>query len=146
MSLGQHNQCSTELPANKEPLYSCGLPEGAVVVTKLTRQHRQRFTQEEIQEIVRGYTEHGLTVNQLADNYSCHRTTISKALNASGVEITIRKLTADQVKEATELYQAGRSLREIAQEIKSAKTTVNEALIKAGIEMREAQRVPREAV
>jgi transposase-like protein len=121
-------------------VYANELPDNAVTVNGTVRHPKRNFTEAEIQSLVTNYRDNGLTVYQLADKYGCHRNTISKVLRQNGVEVTIRKLNEERLKQAIELYGAGWSLREIGRELDVTKSTVRVALVKAEVEMREAKR------
>lgn len=116
------------------------LPDGARAVTAIAKERKLGFSQQEVENVVKGYTEQRLTIYQLAEKYGCHRDTISKLLKANEVKVTIVRMTDDRVGEAVTLYESGWTLVQIAKHLGFGKATVLRALHKAGVEMRTACR------
>lgn len=65
----------------------------AEMSSKKIRQIQKRLSKEEINKIILGYSA-GETIYQLAERFSCHRTTVSQHLRAQGIEMR-RKIPCD---------------------------------------------------
>jgi len=103
------------------------------IVNKLV-QKQKILNSEEISEMVSAY-ESGLTINQLAKQFCCHRTTISQHLKTQDVKIRNR-LSEDLVEKAIELYESGLSCAKIGKMIRVADTTILYRLHKRGVRVR----------
>jgi AraC-like DNA-binding protein len=85
---------------------------------------QKRLNEQEIQQIIAGY-KNGLSMDELASNFGCYRTTISQKLKAAGA--TIRRLppSDNQIAKMVELYQSGLTLEDVGKRIgKSARTVL----------------------
>jgi DNA-binding transcriptional regulator LsrR (DeoR family) len=128
---------------NAKKVYINELPDGARAVTAIAKKRKLGFSQQEVENVVKGYTEQRLTIYQLAEKYGCHRNTISKLLKANEVKVTIVRMTDDRVSEAVTLYESDWTLIQIAKHWGFGKATVLRVLHKAGVEMRAACRRAR---
>lgn len=86
--------------------------------------------------------EDGVGVLQLARAYGVHRDTVRGYLNESQIERRRRSLSIERQREAIELYQAGRTLEEVAGLVGTSKKTVLRVLGDHGVERRPAARRP----
>jgi DNA-directed RNA polymerase specialized sigma24 family protein len=97
-------------------------------------QHRLR--DDEIDDLVAAY-EGGCTVDELAEDFQVHRTTVMRLLKQRDVK-TRRKhgLTPEQLDMAAELYREGWSLARVGERFHVDARTVRDTLAKAGVEIR----------
>jgi response regulator of citrate/malate metabolism len=94
-----------------------------IFVNKIKEQHKQ-FTDDEIPNLIADYKT-GLTIYELADKYHCHRNTVSRALKAHGVTVTIQKITTDdEIQNLLNLRKNGLTNQQIAEHLNISKTTV----------------------
>jgi transposase len=80
----------------------------------------------------------GTTEKQLAEAYGVALSTVKRQFKQHGVKTrrTERKLTAEQVDEATRLYRSGQSLAGVGTELDVSSGTVRRELLKAGVKLR----------
>jgi DNA-binding transcriptional regulator LsrR (DeoR family) len=84
-----------------------------------------------------------MTVDELAERYQLHRTTVMRHLSTAGIETRriARKLTDDQVRHAAQRYhQEGLSLEELAEAFAVNSETIRREFIKAGVARRDPGR------
>ena len=103
-------------------------------VKQLTQQQKI-LSAGEISEVVTAYKS-GLTIYQLAKQFNCHRTTISRHLQTQGVEMRNRPLSETQIDEAVKLYELGLSCLKIGKIIGADDTTILRRLRKRGVVVR----------
>ena len=120
----------------------CQSLEESPVQTAL-RRHRKsapRLTKTEVNELARCY-EQGCTINQLAESYKIHRTTVMDHLKRRNVTTRVvkRRLSDANVAQAAELYAAGQSLATIAARFRVDAKTVHREFRKAEIPTRPRQ-------
>jgi len=87
-----------------------------------------------------------MTVDQLAERYHLHRTTVMRHLDKAGIETRriARKLTDEQVRRAVERYERdGHTLGDLAEAFGVTSETIRREFIKAGVERRAAGRRAR---
>lgn len=106
--------------ANK---YKCSRPK---------RQHQKQFDKDEVSQLVAHY-QAGATVYELADQFDCHRTTVSDHLKSRGVKMRLTALTEEQVQEAVRLYESGHSLKSVGQQVGANAETVRSHMRKRGV-------------
>jgi AraC-like DNA-binding protein len=80
----------------------------------------------------------GTPINDLADQFAIHRTTVMQHIRRSGVPRR-QHVLADQVDEARQLYERGWSLAQIGQHFDFHASTVRLALLKANVRIRDSQ-------
>lgn len=102
------------------------------IVKQLTQQQKHHFSNKEISEIVKKYYS-GSSVYVLAEQYGCHRDTISHLLKKQGVTVTIEKI---DLQEAIMLYESGWTTKQIGAKYGISDNAVSRRLKKAGIKMR----------
>jgi hypothetical protein len=102
---------------NAKKVYINELPDGARAVTAIAKEQKLGFSEQEVESVIKGYTEQRLTIYQLAEKYGCHRNTIGRLLKTNKVKVTIVRMTDDQVSEAVTLYESGWTLIQIAKHL-----------------------------
>jgi hypothetical protein len=96
----------------------------------------RRLGQSVVAELVAAY-EAGASSAALADQYGVSRSGVKQLLHVAGANVrTPVGLSADQVDEASALYEQGLLLREIGELLGFHKDTVRRALIRHGVVMR----------
>lgn len=98
-----------------------------------------RFTQDTIAEIVAGYRE-GASTNQLCKQHGISKGSLLKILDEHGVQTRFQPMTKDEINQAARLYEAGDSLKTIAEKLGKGKGSVWTALRGRGVEMRPSTR------
>ena len=80
----------------------------------------------------------GATINQLADEFGIHRTPVTGHLDPHGVPRDSEHTACDDrtLKEAAELYAAGRSLAEVGEQFGIDAQTVANRIRRAGVAVR----------
>jgi len=112
------------------------VPTGPVrSASRAKRQVHRRLREPEIDELVTSYLA-GLTVYELARQFSIHRYTVSEILERRGVSRRYRKLSPEQLDLACTLYRDGLSLTKVGNQLGRRAETVRQALMKAGVEIR----------
>ena len=79
----------------------------------------------------------GVKVRDLADRYRVNRNTVIQHINRSGVRCHYPAMNPEEVEEAAQLYESGRSLVSVSEHFGVNATTVRSALLKAGVAMRD---------
>ena len=79
-------------------------------------QKQTRLSEDEIEIVIKEYTD-GMNINQLAQKYHCHRTTISQHLKNHGVEIRDLSIPEHLIDKATDLYCSGLSYAKIGKQL-----------------------------
>lgn len=72
----------------------------------------------------------------LADEYGVAKSTILRILRESRVVVRRQSLTAEQVSEASQLYESGLSLSQLAEQLQVNQETMRVAIIAAGVMLR----------
>jgi predicted DNA-binding protein (UPF0251 family) len=98
------------------------------IVKEARHQQRHNFDDDEVEQIVMGYTKNKLNTFQLADEHKCHRTTISNILKSNGITVTKKRMSSEMVKEAEQLYASGLSIKQIGEQMDICYTTLSRAL------------------
>jgi len=120
----------------RERAYTNELPDDVKVAKESQQHQRHYFEPTELAQMVIDYTEHRLTVYQLADKYSCHRTAISKQLKQQGINVTRNRMDENQIETAKQLYASGLTLKQVGQQMGITKSTIRVTLANAGVSMR----------
>ncbi|TVT20703.1 hypothetical protein LWP59_33840 [Amycolatopsis acidiphila] len=109
------------------------LPEVAppATVYRIQRQLRP----DEVAQMVAQYRA-GATMQDLADRFDVHRTTILKRLQTLGITTRFSKLEPDEVREAAELYRSGWTLDNLAKKYRVASSTVRAYFLADGVALR----------
>ena len=97
----------------------------------------RRLSEDQIEDLVAGYCQ-GSSVNQLADRFGIHRTTVLGHLDRRKVprRRNVTKLVGARLAEAIRLYESGLSLAAVGKEVDVNARTVATALHKAGVALR----------
>lgn len=99
-------------------------------------QKQKRLSKEEIQEIITAYR-NGVTIYELAEQFNCHRNTISDNLKRNGIQPTIKKFTSQsEIDKLISHYESGMKNVEIAKLYGVSESTVRKTLLCNGIRMR----------
>jgi DNA-directed RNA polymerase specialized sigma24 family protein len=107
---------------------------GSVNMRRGQVQHRLR--DDEIDDLVAAY-EGGCTVDELAEDFQVHRTTVMSNLKRRGVKTRRNHgLTPEQIEIAAELYREGWSLARVGERFHVDARTVRDTLAKFGVEIR----------
>ena len=83
-------------------------------------------------DIVTAYKS-GVSTNDLAVKYGCHRRTIANQLKKHGITVTREKLNMN---DAIQMYEAGATTKEIAKKYHMSDNAVSYRLKKSGVQMR----------
>ena len=125
---------------SNQPIYT--LPAQIVrsgrVPPALTKQPHhidRRFGKTGIAQLCKGY-EAGKSARELAAKYHISKTSVRRILQKHGIPLRHQGLTPDQLRYATELYQAGKSIPEVAKEMALSQNVVYYGLKQAGVTMR----------
>jgi transposase-like protein len=108
-------------------------PVGGVPRTK--KQVQKRLAAGELEAFSTAYRA-GSSIRELAQFFKINRTTVHAHVDALGLPRRYPRLTPADVKEAAEMYQAGRSLIAIGGHFGVASDTVALALRRAGVAIR----------
>jgi hypothetical protein len=106
-------------------------PDGETV----TRGVARRLRPDEVAQLAAKYQE-GATVNDLAERFKIHRTTVSAHLHLHGAQMRNRGMTEQQTVEAARLYRQGWSLARIGARFGVDGSTVWRDLRQLGVPMR----------
>lgn len=107
--------------------------------TVLGRVHRLdvRLGTEALKQLIDDY-EAGVTSTELRERYGLSKGSVLRVLHEAGVATRRQPLSADRVASACRLYASGLTIRQVAAELGVPKTTVQNALARAGVVMRPA--------
>jgi len=97
---------------------------------------------EELEALLGGY-ERGAPINELADQFAIHRSTVLDHLNRSFARRRYPVLDDKGVEVAKRLYGSGLSLRDVGTALEVHASTVRSALLNAGVQMRDRHRRSR---
>ncbi len=97
----------------------------------------RRLTQETIAELVAAY-EAGTSTPELCKHYELSKGGVLKLLSDAGVKMRKQPMTDEQTELAVKLYGEGRSLQAIGDQLDKAKSSVREALIERGVQLRDS--------
>jgi DNA-directed RNA polymerase specialized sigma24 family protein len=99
----------------------------------------QRLTAETIRAMQHAYRA-GASLAELQQQFSLSRGSVQRLLREAGVRRRQKRLSDAEVAMLVERYETGLTTREICNEQGFAKTTVQDALVRAGVAMRPAAR------
>lgn len=100
------------------------------------RRRQYRLSPEQVLDLITAYRS-GVAVNELAERFSIHRSTVLDHLNRVGTLRRYSALSDYQIEEAARLYRAGQSLRELGLRYRVHASTVRTALLRLGIKLRD---------
>jgi hypothetical protein len=118
-----------KLPDPSKPFYRASTGQIPGTARQLDARQAER--------LIAGY-QAGATVYELGEQFGIERRTVSVILHREGVAIRGR-LTAEQIDEATRLYEVGWSLALIGHKLGTTANTVRARLLERGVRMRDAQ-------
>lgn len=99
------------------------------------RQRQTRLNESDQRRLVEGYTS-GSTVNALAEQFDVARQTVSIILERHGVKRRYRLLGDRELALARRLYEQGRSLADVAEQLQVSSKTVLTGLRAVGVTTR----------
>jgi len=117
------------------------------LISRSARKAQPRISVEGADRIVEGYAA-GKTVYELADEFNCHRVTVSAILKRRGISLRRASPTEEQAVEMVRLYQSGLSLAKVGERFDMHASTVLAQLRKKGVPTRshEAKRAAGESI
>ena len=113
-----------------------------IILTPLPYKLSRRLTEEQIEQLVAGYTA-GSSTPKLALQHGISKTAIKKLLHERGVVLPYRVLDGEQAQLACELYASGLSLAKVGDKLGCSRKAVTTALENSGIQRRDAHGRPR---
>lgn len=106
------------------------------------RKRQVRLTPEQVDSLVRLYAE-GSSFPDLIERFGINESTVAAHLRSRRVpKRAYRKLHGVQLQEARRMYEAGGSLRSVAEDLRLSREAVRSGLMAAGVEMRAVGRRP----
>jgi len=97
----------------------------------------RRLGQERIDRLVADYRDDpDMTTTALMEKYSLSKTSVIHLIEANGVALRRQGLSKRQATEAALLYEQGRSLSAITEQLQLPRESIRRALVDAGVEMR----------
>ncbi len=90
---------------------------------KPTLRAQRRLTAKQVEQLIAGYKA-GSTVYQLADEFGCDRTTVSKKLKDAGITLRRTPPAEEQIDEMVRLYESGLSLERTGERVGFSAHTV----------------------
>lgn len=102
-------------------------------VKEITQQQKT-LSQIEIQAVIQKY-EAGASTYELADEFGCHRSTISAVLKRNGIVVTKRKV---DIATAIQMYESGKTSTEIAKFFDTNGSIISKTLRANGVKMRKS--------
>ena len=103
---------------------------------RLSNPVQRRLTETDLDDLVAVY-QAGSTIDEIAERFGLHRTTVMELLERRGVpRRTPRKLSDRSVAEAARRYDSGETLAEIADRLGVAPSTLTRELRLAGVPIR----------
>ena len=79
-----------------------------------------------------------MPVKQIAERFGVHRTTITKIVTSAGVKVRSQPLASSTRDEARHLYDSGRSLAQVAEQLGVSASAVRSAVLVTGGTLRPA--------
>jgi len=80
----------------------------------------------------------GMTTRQLSEYYGIGKTSVTKLLRLGGVPLRYQSLSAEQLRQAAQLYKNGKSVAQVAKVLELPSSSVYDALKRTGVEIRSA--------
>lgn len=113
-----------------------GDPTAREPVSRPRSKRAKTLSPAELERIREGYLA-GATTAELGRQFGVDRQTVQRKLRAVGVRMRGSSLTPDEVERAATLYQDGLSLEKVATELRLGDGAVRNALIRAGVPLRD---------
>jgi lambda repressor-like predicted transcriptional regulator len=111
------------------------VPKGPYLGTPLPIQTQNRLGTEQSDALATAYLS-GATVNELAEQFQVHRSTVFEILTRNNVPRRQRGLNDDQLESIMSLYAEGWSLKQLGERFGFHSETVGAALKREGLEIR----------
>ena len=73
-----------------------------------------------------------MPVKQIAERFGVHRTTITQIVSSAGVKVRSQPLASSAREEARHLYDSGRSLAQVAEQLGVSPSAVRSAVLVTG--------------
>jgi len=108
---------------------------GDVIVNKI-KQEQKHLNEEEIKRIIDEYKS-GKSTYKIAEQFGCHRHTVSDTLKRNGVKITYCKDETLDTKSVLFLYEEKNTLKQIAERYKTTPKVISRCLRKNGVVIRQ---------
>jgi uncharacterized protein (DUF433 family) len=102
---------------------------------KKPRQIQRRLTSKHRDQMVTEY-QAGASMQQLAERWGLHRTTVSEHLRRAGIGARKRGIPPEKLDEVVRLYDKGWSCQRLADRYKCDAETIRQALRGAGVNIR----------
>ena len=116
-------------------LVDMAISDSPTPIQRTRRQSQHRLSLGEARQLAAAY-QGGTTINELADRYKIHRTTVMSILHRDAINTRYRLLSDRQLSQAIELYAQGLSLLNVSRQLGVNHGTVRRALLKAGVAIR----------
>lgn len=107
------------------------------IVKEITQQQKT-LSQAEVQAVIQKY-EAGASTYELADEFGCHRSTISAVLKRNGIVVTKRKV---DIAVAIQMYESGKTTTEIAKFFDTNGSVISKTLRQNNVKMRKSWEYP----
>ena len=101
---------------------------------KALKQQQKSLSEAEILEVIKKYKA-GASTYDLAEEFGCHRATISATLKRNGVHVTCRKV---DIPVAIKMYESGKTTTEIAKLFDTDGSAISRTLRQNGVKMRKS--------
>lgn len=134
-SLITRSQRKTHSPTARPEQPSRRDQRGPIATQALKSQTRLSYPQR--QKLIDAYAS-GMPVKQIAERFGVHRTTITKIVTSAGVKVRSKPLASSTRDEARHLYDGGRSLAQVAEQLGVSPSAVRSAVLLTGGSMRPA--------
>jgi len=105
-------------------------------ITEYRRRPQRKLSLEQQAELVAAYKT-GATTYDLAEQFSLHRTTVSKLIAAAGHKVRGTGLLPHEIPDVVHRYQAGESMTSLARVFDVSKANVKKHLLEAGTRLRD---------
>ena len=108
--------------------------QGEIVVSKI-KQEQKRLSDDEVSLIIAAYKS-GSSTYDLAEQFGCHRNTISNAIKSRGVSVTIRKDEKLDAEDVIAMYENMHTSAEIAEKYGVGPNIICRLLRSHGVKIR----------
>jgi len=104
---------------------------------RMLKQRQTRLTEAQKDELVAQYVNDS-TVGYLAEQFGCHRNTVSNLLKSRGITLRCGSMTESHIDQAVALYESELSLARVGNELGFDDGTIRHRLVKRGVCMRDS--------
>lgn len=112
-----------------------GSDGGSSPSAHVERETPKRLSDDEAAQLVQAYRS-GATVNQLAEHWGIHRTTVLEHLKRQDVPRRQSKIEDERLPDLIAAYEAGVTLAGLGREYEVRPETVRNTLVRAGVQIR----------